>query len=112
MRSKDPRQTFDHDTWIKRLRESVNHSKEPFVVPYGHDAFSTFQHDPVSGHGLLLDYKANAIWAYDPDKTAWTKLKPEGDPMPKSGTRLAYFDPLRKVFTVVDGVKVWAYRYQ
>jgi len=32
--------------------------------------------------------------------------------MPKDGKRLAYFDPLRKVFVVADGVKVWAYRYR
>ncbi len=31
IRSKDPRQTFDHAAWITRLRESVYHSKEPFV---------------------------------------------------------------------------------
>ena len=64
------------------------------------------------GHGLLLDYKANALWSYDPDKTAWTKLTPEGDPMPKDGKRLAYFDPKHKVFVIADGVKVWAYRYR
>ena len=86
--------------------------KDSKDVPYGHDAFSTFQHDPVSGHGLLLDYKANAIWAYDPDKTTWAKLKPEGDPMPTGSKRIAYFDPKRKVFVVNDGLKVWAFRYR
>ena len=104
--------THHYDVKTDAWKKVLSFDKDSAEVPYGHDAFSTFQHDPASGHGLLLDYKANAIWSYDPDKTAWTKLSPEGDPMPKDGKRLAYFDPLRKVFVVVDGVKVWAYRYR
>lgn len=104
--------THHYDVKTNVWKKVLSFDKDSAEVPYGHDAFSTFQHDPASGHGLLLDYKANALWSYDPDKTAWTKLSPEGDPMPKDGKRLAYFDPLRKVFVVIDGVKVWAYRYR
>src|SRR5688500_726532 len=32
--------------------------------------------DPTSGHGLLLELKPNVLWAYDPDKIAWTKVVP------------------------------------
>ncbi len=104
--------THHYDLKSNAWKKVLSSAKDSDAAPYGHDAFATFRHDPVSGHGLLLDYKANALWAYDPDKSAWTKLAPEGDPMPKDGKRLAYFDPLRKVFVVVDGVKVWAYRYR
>ena len=104
--------THHYDVKANAWKKVLSFDKDSEEVPYGHDASSTFQHDPASGHGLLLDYKSNSLWAYDPDKTAWTKLAPEGDPMPKDGKRLAYFDPKLKVFAVIDGVKVWAYRYR
>ncbi len=104
--------THHYDVKTNAWKKVLAFDKDSGEVPYGHDAFSTFHHDPASGHGLLLDYKANALWAYDPDRTSWTKLRPEGDAMPKDGKRLAYFDPLRKVFVIVDGVKVWVYRYR
>ncbi len=104
--------THHFDVKANDWKKVLSFDKDSEEVPYGHDASSTFQHDPASGHGLLLDYKANALWTYDPDKTAWTKLNPEGGPMPTGGKRLAYIDPARKVFAVVDGVKVWAYRYR
>ena len=69
-------------------------------------------HDPVSGHGLLLEFKTNTLWAYDPDKIQWTKLRPEGDKMVEGGKRLAYFDPAQGVFVVINGTSVWAYRYR
>lgn len=81
-------------------------------VPYGHDAYSPLYHDPLSGHGLLIEFKTNTLWAYDPDKVRWTKLAPEGDPLPEGGKRLAYVDPAHNAFVVIDGVKVWAYRYR
>jgi hypothetical protein len=80
--------------------------------PYGHDARSVMYHDPASGHGLLVQFQTNTIWAYDPDKTVWSKLAPEGDPMPTGNKRLAYFDPAAKVLVVIDGTLVWAYRYK
>lgn len=100
--------------WAKVLTGSKDDGKSPF----GHDARSVFHHDPASGHGLLTQFdtekqeKANTVWAYDPDKTTWTKLAPEGDPMPTGGKRLAYVDPAANVLVVLDGVKVWAYRFQ
>jgi hypothetical protein len=32
--------------------------------------------------------------------------------MPTGGKRLAYFDPAHNAFVVIDGVRVWAYRYR
>lgn len=81
-------------------------------VPYGHDAFAPVAFDPSSGHGLLLDMKKNILWAYNPDQSAWTPLNPGGDPLPKGKKRLAYFDPAHGVLVVINGRKVWAYRYQ
>ena len=86
--------------------------KEAKEVPYGHDAYSPMYYDPVSGHGLLVEFKANALWAYDPDRLKWTKLAPEGDLMPTGKKRLAYFDPIQKVFVIIEGTTVWVYRYQ
>jgi len=80
--------------------------------PFGHDAFGPIAFDPHSGHGLLLDKKNDILWAYNPDQPAWTLLAPTGDPIPKSKKRLTYFDPAHGVFVVIDGRKVWAYRYQ
>ena len=76
-----------------------------------HDAYAPMYHDPVSGHGLLVEFKTNTLWAYDPDKTAWSKLKAEGDAMPEGNKRLAYFDHAQNVFVIVHDTTVWAYRY-
>jgi hypothetical protein len=81
-------------------------------TPYGHDARAVFCHDPASGHGLLVQFETNALWAYDPDAASWTKLSPEGDPMPTGSKRLAYLDPARNALVVIDGTTVWAYRYR
>lgn len=86
--------------------------KDDGKSPYGHDARSVVYHDPVSGHGLLVQFQTNTVWAYDPDKIAWTKLSPEGDPMPTGGKRLAYVDPALNAAVVIDGTTVWAYRYK
>ena len=81
-------------------------------TPYGHDARAVFYHDPASGHGLLVQFETNTLWAYDPDAAAWTKLAPEGDPMPTGSKRLAYLDPARNALVVIDGTTAWAYRYR
>ena len=86
--------------------------EESREVPYGHDAYSPMYHDPVSGQGLLVEFKTNTLWAYDPDRLKWTKLDPAGDPMPTGKKRLAYFDPVHKVFVIIEDTTVWAYRYQ
>lgn len=80
--------------------------------PYGHNARSVLHHDPASGHGLLVQFQTNTLWAYDPDKTTWTKLAPEGVPMPTGGKRLAYCDPASNALVVIDDATVWAYRYK
>lgn len=109
--------THHYDVTKNEWKKVLTGSKEDGKSPFGHDARSVFHRDPASGHGLLTQFdtekqeKSNTVWAYDPDKTAWTKLAPEGDPMPTGGKRLAYVDPTANVLVVLDGVKVWAYRY-
>ena len=95
-------------TWKKVLTGDKADGK----TPYGHDARAVFYHDPASGKGLLVQFETNTIWAYDPDHITWTKLEPEGDPMPTGGKRLAYVDPARNVVVVIDGRTVWAYRHR
>lgn len=87
-------------------------SKDDGRTPYGHDARAVFYHDAASGHGLLVQFETNSLWAYDPDAVTWTKLSPAGDPMPTGSKRLAYVDPAAKVLVVIDGATVWAYRYK
>jgi hypothetical protein len=87
-------------------------NKEDGLTPYGHDARSVLYHDPLSGHGLLVQFETNTVWAYDPDKVVWTKLALEGELMPTGNKRLAYFDHAQNVLVVIDGTKIWAYRYQ
>ena len=106
-----------HDTHhldVKKLewKKVLTGDKEDGKSPYGHDARSVMFHDPVSGHGLLVQFQTNTLWTYDPEKVVWTKLAPEGDPMPTGGKRLAYFDPSLNVVVVIDGTTVWAYRYK
>lgn len=87
-------------------------NKDDGRSPYGHDARAVFHRDPASGHGLLVQFETNSIWTYDPDRTAWSKLEPKGDPMPKGNQRLAYIDPATNALVVLDGTAVWAYRYK
>ena len=104
--------THHFDPRANTWRQTVNADKDSDVVPYGHDAFSPMYHDSVSGHGLLVEFKTHTLWAYDPDKITWTKLRPEGDKMPEGNKRLAYVDPIQNVFVIIDGATVWAYRYR
>jgi hypothetical protein len=94
--------------WTKVLAGS----KDDGRTPYGHDARSVLYHDPASGHGLLVQFETNSLWAYDPDKPSWAKLASDGDPMPTGSKRLAYVDPAANVLVVIDGTAVWAYRYR
>lgn len=104
--------TSHYDPRANAWKKVVDAPKDSADVPYGHDAFSPMYHDPVTGEGLLVEFKTNTLWAYDPDRAAWRRLRPEGDRMPEGGKRLAYFDPELKVFVIIDGTKVWAYRHQ
>ena len=104
--------THHYDVTKNAWRKVLAGDKDDGKTPYGHDARSVFYHDPASGHGLLVQLQTNAVWAYDPAKVAWTKLAPEGDPMPTGGKRLAYVDPALNALVVIDGVTVWAYRYR
>lgn len=104
--------THHFDPQKNAWKKVISADKDSADVPYGHDAFSPMYHDPVSGHGLLVEFKTNTLWAYDPDKIAWTKLRPEGDKLPEGNKRLAYFDPVQKVFVVLHDTTVWAYRHR
>ncbi|MCK0510746.1 hypothetical protein [Aromatoleum buckelii] len=103
------RNTFHFDpktrTWSRVLSATGSEA------PRGHDARTAFYHDAASGHGLLVDLAEKKVWAYDPDATKWTALKPEGDPMPSGKRMLAYADAARNVLVVIDDTTIWAYRY-
>ena len=97
---------------IQRKQWSKVLSAEKGQAPRGHDSFGAAVFDPKSGHGLLLDMQDNTLWAFDPDVPEWTRLNPTGDPLPTGQNSLTYFDPAHGVFVVIEGTKVWAYRYQ
>ena len=104
---------FDPQTlvWQKVISTDKESEEQLSKVPYGHDAYSPMYFDPASGHGLLIEFKTNKLWAYDPDNIQWTQLTPEGDPMPDGNKRLMYIDPEHNVLVVIQGTTVWAYRY-
>jgi hypothetical protein len=102
--------TFHFDPKANAWRKVL--AGEEASAPNGHDARSPLVHDPKSGHGLLVDFRNDTLWAYNPDKPAWTKLNPAGDPMPAGNKKLAYFDPAHQVLVVIRDTEVWAYRYQ
>ncbi len=104
--------THHYDPKKNEWKRVLRGDKDDGKSPYGHDARSVFYHDPLSGHGLLVQFQTNSLWAYDPDKVTWTKLAPEGDPMPTGNKRLAYHDPAQNALVVIDGTTVWAYRYK
>lgn len=106
------RDTFHYNPQANAWTKVATADKDSELVPFGHDARAPMYHDPVSGHGLLVDFTTSTLWAYDPDKTTWTKLRPEGDRMPEGSKRLAYFDPAHNVFVVLHDTTVWAYRYR
>lgn len=104
--------TFHFDPRANAWKKTVAGNPDDGKTPFGHDARAVVHHDPHSGHGLLVQFQTNTVWAYDPDRAAWTRLAPEGDPMPTGGKRLAYFDPALNALVVIDGTTVWAYRYR
>ncbi len=104
--------THHFDPKKNKWTKVLTGDKEDGKTPYGHDARSVLYHDPLSGHGLLVQFQTNTLWAYDPDKPSWTKLAPQGDPMPTGRKRLAYFDPAMNVVVVIHDTTVWAYRYK
>lgn len=106
------RNTYHFDTKAKKWAKVASVDKESDAAPYGYDARTAFYHDPTSGHGLLINLRDKEIWAYDPDRVAWTRLAPEGEPMPSGNRLLSYVDPLRNAVIVIDDTTVWAYRYR
>ena len=106
------RDTYHFDVASRQWSRVRSAPDDTIDWPSGHDARAPMFHDPVSGHGLLVQYETNALWAYDPDARSWTRLTPRGDPMPGGSKRLAYFDVEHGVLVVIDGTQVWAYRYR
>ena len=104
--------TFQFDTHKKHWNRILARPEQEEHWPDGHDAFTPMYWDPVTGHGLLVDFRSNALWSYDPEDNWWTRLTPKGAKMPDGNKRLAYFDVKHGVLVVVDGTQVWAYRYQ
>lgn len=106
--------TFHFDIEKRRWSRVLSKPKGEEDWPNGHDAYAPLYRDPQTGHGLLVNFKTNELWAYDPAGNDWTKLDPEGSPMPDrhGQKRLAYYDHEHSVFVVIDGTKVWAYRYR
>jgi hypothetical protein len=91
-------------------------------VPLAHDKDTVFYYDPLSGHGLLFNFRKKAkdkevggdLWSYDVQTRKWTELKPNGPPPPISGYcgDPAYFDPARNVFVVINSNGPWVYRFK
>lgn len=106
------KETHHYDVRTNAWKKVLSFDKDAEQVPFGHDARSPMYHDPNSGHGLLVEFKKGTLWSYDPDRTAWTRLAPDGDKMPVGSKPLAYFDPVLNVFVVILDTTVWAYRYR
>ncbi len=82
-------------------------------VPGGHDGRTLFYYDPNGEICLLVDRASQEIWSYSVPEKKWTKLEPQGAPMPKWGRAFGHFDPVRNVFVLhVDGRQAWVYRYK
>jgi hypothetical protein len=103
--------TFEYDVSGRRWRKILEKPSDHESWPNGHDAFAPMYLDPKTGHGLLVDFRSNEFWAYNPEDNWWTKLNPKGADMPKGKKRVAYFDRKHSVFVVIDGLDIWAYRY-
>lgn len=102
--------TFHFDTMALRWRRVA--AQGPADMPLGHDARTPFCYDAASGHGLLVDFRTRALWAYDPDALRWSRLDPRGSPMPDGRKMLAYADAAHNALVVIDDTTVWAYRYR
>ena len=63
--------THHYDVKTNTWKKVLSADKDSDQVPFGHDAYAPMYFDPVSGHGLLVEFKTNDLWAYDPDKPTW-----------------------------------------
>jgi hypothetical protein len=104
-------ETFHLDVTTRQWSKVSSRPEREQAWANGHDAFAPMYFDPVSRHGLLVDFRTNALWSYDPASGRWAQLVPEGPLMPTGRKRLAYFDIEHGVLVVIDGTVVWAYRY-
>lgn len=93
--------------WVKVVDEPKGSDR----VPDAHDASTAFHYDSLSSRGILLDFKTNTIWSYDPGGGAWTKLEVRGDQMPEGRKRLAYLDLMSGLVVILKDKAVWTYRY-
>jgi len=56
------RNTYHFDIALRQWRKVVSAADDAAHVPFGHDARTPFYFDPSSGKGLLIDFRANALW--------------------------------------------------
>lgn len=104
--------TFHFDVKTRSWSKVDQTDVGPQDVPKGYDGYNVFYNDPRSGMGLLVDFKSQSIWAYDPDRIAWKKVEVGGDAMPSGKRSLAYVDPHNNVLVVIDDRDVWVFRYE
>ena len=104
------RQATYHFDIRHRLWACVVPPDDKGSAPEGHDAHTAFCADPVTGRGLLLDFRTRQLWSYDPEGCRWERMSPIGDPMPDGKRMLAYFDAALGVLAVIDDTEVWVYR--
>lgn len=90
----------------RKPAEALNSS-----LPVGYDFSAVMHYAPVGDVGLLFEFRDDRLWAYDAEARNWTLLQPKGPAPPSGKKRLAYHDPARNVFVVIQGTSVWAYRY-
>lgn len=83
------------------------------VAPEGHDARAQMYFDPASGECLLYETRRpDGLWSYDAGARVWTRIVPEGPPVPDTGRVISYVDEARNVFVISVGVNTWVYRHR
>lgn len=60
--------TFHFDPRKNGWTKVLAGNKDDSLTPYGHDEHSIVYDDPVGGHGLLVRFQTNDVWAYEPEK--------------------------------------------
>lgn len=104
------KRTFRFDPKAQAWTAVPDGKGSPATLPGGHDARNVFLFDSATGRGLLVDLSNASIHAFDPDRSEWKALDPDGPPMPDGERMLAYFDHRDQVLVVIDERRVWAYR--
>jgi len=76
-----------------------------------HDARTVFVYDSKNDVFLLADYRDRSLYAFSLLSTAWTRIKPNGAPVPKARAA-GFYDEQHDVFVLAgEKGKVWVYRH-